>query len=40
VSRSIMAGMVVAVREMREAMSVVRRQSSADSSKLEVDRGR
>jgi pyridoxine 5-phosphate synthase len=40
VSRSIMAGMGVAVREMREAMSVVRRQSSADSSKLEVDRGR
>ena len=40
VSRSIMAGMVVAVREMREAMSVISRQSSADSSKLEVDRGR
>src|ERR687894_2639301 len=39
VSRSIMVGMVAAVREMREAMSVVSRQSPADSSKLEIDRG-
>ena len=40
VSRSIMVGMVSAVRQMREAMSVISRQSAADSPKLEVDRGR
>ena len=40
VSRSVLVGMVDAVREMRKAMSVVSPQSSTDSSKLEVDRGR